>query len=123
MEENFKNDVIEKRRHHRVSVDTPLQYRNLRNAAMLPAGSVARNISEGGICFNTSEFMSLACRLIVEITLPTIPNPVRAISKVAWIRKLPKSDQYELGNQFLEMTKEDRMKIMDFVKNTLGQNP
>jgi len=59
---------------------------------------------------------------VVEINLPTIPKPIKAISKVAWIRKLPSSDQYELGNQFLEMSREDKVQINNFVNNILNTN-
>jgi len=119
--ENY-NSMAEKRRFQRIGVSLPLQYRDLRKAAELPKGSLLRNISEGGICFSSKEFMSLACRLILNINLPNNPKPVKAISKVAWIRRLPMSDQYELGNQFLEITREDRAQITNFVQGALPQS-
>lgn len=108
--------VEDRRRYPRIVTSLPLQYRNLRKSSEIPAGSVIRNISEGGIAFKSSEFISLACRLVVEISLPASEKPVKAISKVAWIKKLPVGDQYELGNQFLDMTKEDKDAIAGFVK-------
>jgi Tfp pilus assembly protein PilZ len=86
----------------------------------LPTGSIARNLSGGGVCFQTSKFVSLASRLVVEISIPTSMKPIRAISKVAWIRRMPASDQYELGNQFLEITKEDKNNILNFVNQSLS---
>lgn len=125
MENNM--DVIvnaeDKRRYKRVGSLAPVQYKNLRSPADIPAGSVARNLSEGGVCFQTSKFISLACRLVVEISVPTSAKPIKAISKVAWIRKVPSSDQYELGNQFLEITKEDRMHILNFVNHNMSIAP
>lgn len=85
----------------------------------MPAGSLSRNLSEGGVCFQTSKFISLACRLVLEINIPNSPRPIKAISKVAWIRKVPSSDQYELGNQFLEITKEDKTHIINFVNEAV----
>ena len=85
-------------------------------------GSLTKDIGEGGIRFKTNEFISLACRLVVEITLPTIAKPIKAISKVAWIRKLSSGDQYELGNQFLEISKEDRAIITDYVNRLSSTN-
>lgn len=116
--ENALN-IEEKRRFNRADANLALQYRNLRKSNDPLALSVSRNISEGGVCFTSSEFISLACRLVVEISLPNAPKPVKAISKVAWIRKLPAGDQYQLGNQFLEMTKEDKAHIMNFVSRAL----
>lgn len=113
------NTVQEKRRFKRVGASLSVEYRDLKKATELPKGSLSRNISEGGVCFKSREFMSLACRLVVNINLPSSPKPIKAISKVAWIRRLPSSDQYELGNQFLEIAKEDKAQIIDFVNRTL----
>ena len=108
------NNFTERRRSPRIDSNLPVRYRNLRTAT-IPLGSLTKDISEGGIRFKTNEFISLACRLVVEITLPTVPRPIKAISKVAWIKKTSSSDQYELGNQFLEISKEDKAVINDYV--------
>jgi len=108
------DNVIEKRRFQRMDSSLPLRYKNIRTATV-PMGSLTKDISEGGVSFKTNEFISLACRLVVEVTLPTVQRPIKAISKVAWIRKLSSGEQYELGNQFLEISKEDRSLITDYV--------
>ena len=114
------NQARENRRFKRVGASLGLQYRDLRKSAEIPKGSLLKNISEGGVCFSSSEFMSLACRLVINITLPNNPKPIKAISKVAWIRRLPAGDQYELGNQFLEIAKDDKAQIVDFVNSATG---
>ncbi len=115
--ENEPN-VEDKRRYKRVESALPVQFRNLRKAADPVNGALSHNLSEGGVCFMSNEFISLACRLVVEITLPTLPKPIKAISKIAWIKKIPTNNQYMLGNQFLEMTKEDKAHVMNFVNNS-----
>lgn len=112
--ETRTDDIVEKRRFQRMDSNLPLKYKNLKTATV-PMGSITRDISEGGMRFKTNEFISLACRLVVEITLPMAPKPIKVISKVAWIRKLSSGEQYELGNQFLEISKEDRTLITDYV--------
>ena len=119
--ENF-NSAEDKRRFKRVGANLALEYRNLRKSAELPKGSLLKNISEGGVCFSSKEFMSLACRLVLNISLPNSDKPVKAISKVAWIRRVPSSNQYEMGNQFLEIAKEDKAQISNFVRNVLDTN-
>ena len=57
----------------------------------------------------------MACRLLLELDLPMFAKPVKAISKVAWIRKSPSGDDYEVGNQFLEMSKKDRELVSEYV--------
>lgn len=114
MMETRTDGLVEKRRFQRIDSSLPLRYKNIKTATV-PMGSLTKDISEGGIRFKTNEFISLACRLVVEITLPTVQRPIKAISKVAWIRKLSSGEQYELGNQFLEISKEDKGFITDYV--------
>lgn len=117
--ETYTN-VEDKRRFKRIDANLPLQYKNLRKIGESPTGSSAKNLSEGGVCFKSSEFISLACRMVVEITVPTSEKPVKAITKVAWIRRIPNTEQYELGNQFLDMTKEDKVHVSNFVKQAMS---
>ena len=112
--ETQTDNIIERRRFQRVDSDLPLRYKNIKTATV-PMGSITKDIGEGGIRFKTNEFISLACRLVVEVTLPTVPRPIKAISKVAWIRKLSSGEQYELGSQFLEISKDDRSVITDYM--------
>lgn len=121
METQFDN-ITERRRFQRMESNLPVKYRNLKMAAA-PTGSLTKDIGEGGIRFKTTEFISLACRLVVEITIPTVQRPIKAISKVAWIKRSPTNDQYELGNQFLEISKEDRAAITDYVNRLSNINP
>ena len=121
MMETQTDNLIEKRRFQRIDSNLPLKYKNIKTATV-PMGSFTKDIGEGGIRFKTNEFISLACRLVVEITLPTAQRPVKVISKVAWIRKLSSGDQYELGNQFLEISKEDKGLITDYVSRLNGAN-
>lgn len=120
--ETQTGNIVEKRRFQRMNSNLPLRYRNIKTGTV-PMGSLTKDISEGGIRFKTNEFISLACRLVVEITLPTVQKPIKAISKVAWIRRLSSGEQYELGNQFLEISKEDRSFITDYVGRLNSTNP
>lgn len=115
-------NLIEKRRFPRVKINIPVQYKNLKKSGDTSTGTISRNLSEAGVCFKTGEFISLACRLVVELTVPNSPKPIKAISKIAWIKKLPVGEQYEMGNQFLEMSKEDKALIVNFVNNSLNSS-
>jgi len=117
MLDSFDGD---KRRHPRVDVRFPLQYKELHGTAKSIKGTITKNLSEGGVRFHTDNFISLACRLVVEVRLPSASKPIRAISKVAWIKKLPMGENYEVGNQFLDMTKEDKVIVSDYVKEIVS---
>ena len=113
-----ESGLEDNRRYKRVESVLPVQFRNLRKVTDSASGTTSHNLSEGGVCFMTKEFISLACRLVVEINLPELSKPIKAISKIAWIKKIPANGQYMLGNQFLEMTKEDKAHVMNFVNNS-----
>ena len=106
----------EKRRFPRIPSRFPLKYKDMRKKDEEFRGTVSKNLSEGGVRFRSDRFISLACRLVVELNLPELTKPIRAVSKITWIKKLPAGDDYEVGNQFLEISKEDKGFIRNFVK-------
>lgn len=109
-------DYSEKRKNERVKTHIPVRYRKLRDGAgATGSGSLTRNLSTGGVHFRTNEFISMACRLILELDIPMINKPVKAISKIAWTKKTGSGDNYEVGNQFLEMSKKDKEIISEYV--------
>ena len=109
-------DRTERRKQARIEAHVPVRYHKLRDGAGdKEASSITRNISKNGLRFRTTEFVSMACRLIVELDIPMIPKPVKAISRVAWIRKAPSGDDYEIGNQFLEMSKQDKEVVSQYM--------
>jgi len=110
-------DFGEKRKYKRVDMNIPLQYRQLHGDKKI-TGTLTRNLSEGGVKFKTDQFVSLACRMIIEVVLPEEIKPIKAIAKVAWIKKLPAGDNYEIGNQFLDITREDKHLISSYIKRT-----
>ena len=107
----------EKRRFPRIATHIPVKYRKLGDSEGVMRGSTTtKNLSEGGVRFKAPEFISRACRLILEMDMPMFTNPVKAISKVAWIRKTSSGNDYEIGNQFLEISKSDRELVSEYIK-------
>ena len=105
----------EQRRFPRVDSRFPLKYKDLKESGRDFRGTISKNLSEGGVRFRIDRFISLACRLVVELNVPALEKPIRAISKVAWIKKLPAGDDYEVGNQFLEISREDKGIIRNLI--------
>lgn len=113
----------EKRRFARAITHVPVKYRKIGQPGQMKKGhTVTRNISEGGTYFYTSEFISRACRLLLEFDMPMFTRPVKAISKVAWIKKGPGEEQYKIGNQFLEISKQDQKLISEYVNSLTHYN-
>lgn len=101
----------EKRKFPRFRMSVPVEYRMLRGSPEAKKGSVISDISAGGVRFITDEFLAFTARMVLDITLPIPERPVSAVSKVAWIKKLPIGEKYEIGNQFLEMSKDDKDRL------------
>jgi len=97
----------EKRKHARLELHVPLSYRTLGAKGVRASKVLTKDISEGGVRFLTDRFVSLASRLVVEIILPASNFPVKSIIKVSWIKKVLESENFEIGAQFLDMSKED----------------
>ena len=115
------NEEPDRRRSARVKSTFALQYRKLKEFSEGTIGAITHDVSEGGTMFISNEFLPLATRMVVELFLPAQPRPIRAISKVAWIRKAPSGNQYEVGNQFLDVGKDDRNQLAEYVKRLLQE--
>jgi c-di-GMP-binding flagellar brake protein YcgR len=105
----------ERRRFKRVEEHIPVHFRDMRVGVKMTDNSLTKNLSEGGAKFHSYNFLPLSSLLMVEVTLPSTPKPVKAISSVAWIRKLPSVDEYELGVHFIHMTREDKATVSDYI--------
>jgi len=108
----------ERRRFPRKELRIPVQYKNLKRLSETSRGALIKDISSGGIRFVGNDFISLSNRLVLVIALPTPFRSIKAISKVAWIRKVPMGDQYEIGNQFLNLSEEDKKHLKNCLERT-----
>jgi len=116
-------DHSDHRKHLRVTTHIPVKYRKLKDSIDVErTGTITRNLSEGGVYFKADEFISMACRLILELDMPMFTKPVKAIAKVAWIKKSRSGDDYEIGNQFLEISKQDKELVSEYVNSLSHYN-
>jgi len=106
----------ERRKHNRKGLRTSIQYKSLKALSESSIGALIKDVSEGGVRFIGNEFISLSDRLVVTIMLPTPFRSIKAIAKVAWIKKVPMGEQYEIGNQFLNLTDEDKKQLRNCVE-------
>ena len=109
----------ERRRYQRVPVRVSVQYKDIKSMDVPFTGALTKDVGEGGIRFVGNEFLSLAHRLVLNIALPDPGKSVKIISKVAWIRKVPMGDQYEIGSQFLSMSEEDKRELKEYLEKSM----
>tara|TARA_B100000315_G_scaffold247347_1_gene275917 strand:- start:189 stop:614 length:426 start_codon:yes stop_codon:yes gene_type:complete len=107
---------VEKRRFPRLAAHIAVQYRNLLRPSEPYKGSLTFNLSAGGLAVKAPDFFSLKSRLLVQVNLPGIANPVRSIGQVVWIRKEEFGETYDLGIHLVEMEPRTRGMLADFVE-------
>ncbi|MDD5438795.1 MAG: PilZ domain-containing protein [Candidatus Omnitrophica bacterium] len=98
---------IEKRKFPRLDVKIPLRYKDFSGAAQPELESFSKNLSQGGISFNTHRFVPLSSHLVLDMNVPAFADPIRAITKITWIRKLAAANRYVVGGQFVEIKRND----------------
>ena len=107
--------MTEKRQSPRVKASIPVRYKLLRQGVEdMGTGSIC-DISEGGFRFTANNFLSTAGRLIVELDIPEVAEPIKAVSQVAWIQQAKGNGQCHVGSRFMEITEKDRELITRYV--------
>lgn len=89
-----------RRQHPRFAFDKPVQYRT--NDAVDPMGSLARDISLGGIQMTVNEFMALGTVLELGLTFPNSIAQANVRGKVVWIRENAFSERFDIGLEFIQ---------------------
>ncbi len=107
----------EKRKTPRFNLEVPVEYKQLRGSPELRKGSLTKDLCMGGTRFITDEFLPYTARLVLDITLPLPQRSISAVAKISWIKRLPAGDRYEVGNQFLEISKEDKNRLSAYLDN------
>ncbi len=108
----------ERRKYPRKTLRFPVQYKSLKSLSDVSRGALSKDICEGGVRFITNEFITLSNRLVLTIMLPSPFRSIKAIAKVAWIRKVPMGDQYEIGNQILNLSEDDKKYLHKCIEST-----
>ena len=106
----------ERRRLPRLNYTEPIQSRNLLKSNEVYSGSLARDLSAGGLRIRSSVPLAKENRLLVLLSLPDSRRVIRAVSRVAWHAQRPFGSGYESGLQFIEIASEDRDSIAGYVE-------
>ena len=97
----------EKRRFSRIIFKQPVQFQ-LKDPIQL-GGSLSFDLSEGGVRIRLNDFIPLAAELTIQIQL-TIEQTVDCVGRVVWVRKVPFSDSYHAGLEFIATESLGRVK-------------
>jgi hypothetical protein len=66
-----------------------------------PTGSLAANISLGGLKLSVAEFVPVGTVLKMQINFSNPPRTVVANGKVVWVKEVGYGERYEIGLEFL----------------------
>ena len=124
----MKNYEPERREFVRVTADIIVRYKFLSTDPFRKFEEIyegkTNNISGGGLLLvgKIPDFKMITELLMqrivvgVNIILPSNPEPIKALSRVAWIEAIDESSQEcAMGLKFKEITKEHQDKIFQFI--------
>jgi len=106
----------DRRKYVRVNLPIALQYKNAKDGLDPFKNCVIKDIGEGGLRFTTDGFVPLACHMVVKIDINQAEEPIRAILKVKWIKKLADGVSFEIGNEFSNISSGAKAVLSDFLK-------
>ena len=97
----FDEDLkIEKRQRSRISFRESVQY--IMEETQEYGGSVAHDLSDGGLRLQLNDFVPINTRIVIDIPISDA-NGTKVITlngRVAWVRRVRYSDQYQVGLEF-----------------------
>jgi len=115
--------LYERRKHQRVDASVTLRLKKLYGETYIDENAITKDLSVDGVRFESGYPISLNSRLLLEINLPDIKGVLRALSKVIWVRKLKTGDNFEFGNEFISIKKEDAAIISDYTEKLSLSTP
>ena len=106
----------EKRRFRRIDLHTRLRYQ-IRGDSVYD-NTISDNISEGGVAFTVSRFISPSTNIMLELDL--LCRTLYPIGKVSWCQPLPHSEKNRLGVEFIEFNPIEKSFLADYINIKTG---
>ncbi|MFC1804757.1 PilZ domain-containing protein [Candidatus Omnitrophota bacterium] len=101
----------EKRLSPRINLQAPLRFQ-VRGASRAKS-VVSADVSEGGVGFVSDGFIAPETPLMLQVSVASrVLNPV---GKVAWSERIPHSDRYRLGVEFIEIEQVEKRYLTDYI--------
>jgi len=94
---------MEKRRHSRTPAKLSVKYRLLRDGPPKLQYAQSVDMSEEGMSFRSSEFISHHSPVLVEFTPPEMQRPISFVSEVVHAREHAEGNHFIIGIEFEHM--------------------
>jgi len=112
--------MIERRRYLRIPDQAEISYRILPN----PKTSMffTKNISQGGIRFFVGAIVPQNSLMEIRLTLKDIPFSFKTVVKTKWVKKETYGDRYEVGVEFVNISKEAVGHLIRYIQNVIDKS-
>ena len=109
----------ERRNNKRVTFKEPVRYELLNPASF--KGTVAYDLSKGGLRIRLPEFLPINTELTLNIQLASGEN-AECMGRIAWVSQIPYMDQYQAGVEFHhpEIMDESNSRIQEYIQKSLS---
>lgn len=107
--------IIERRRHKRVRLNDPIQYQFKETSRF--GGCIVRDLSEGGMRVNFEDFLPLHAEMVLQVKLQNIPKVVDLTGQVVWSQRIPFSERYQIGLQFVSVDPGCQELLRSYIKS------
>ncbi len=113
-----KQPFKERRKYVRLEASVEVQYTVIGKPGTIEVFS--KNISAGGLCITTKEEIISDTPLQIQIKIPDLKDPIRALARVVWQKKRegtaegPKA-YYDTGIEFTGISDFDRFNINRYI--------
>lgn len=117
-----EKNIRERRKYVRLQASVEVKYEIIGKPGEIKVFS--KDISAGGLCIVTKENLSPDTPLQLEIVFPDLKDPIRALARVIWQRRVnPQEGQaqayFETGIEFTGISDFDRFNINRYIKERI----
>ena len=111
--------MTDKRKFNRILESAEITYRSL--SKVKTKGTLSKDISKGGLKFIVREFIPKDSMLKIKINLKKIPLSFETTGKVKWIRRIPNSERFDIGVEFVEIARSVLIHLEQYIQ-TIQRN-
>ncbi|MFH1045655.1 MAG: PilZ domain-containing protein [Candidatus Omnitrophota bacterium] len=117
-----KKDFQERRKYVRLKTSVEVKYTIIGNPGEV--GAFSKDLSAGGLCVGLSEELVSDTPLQLEIVVPDMKDPIRALGRVVWQKKGKDSDSasaFDTGIEFTGISDFDRFNLNRYVSERIDK--
>jgi hypothetical protein len=109
--------AVEQRRFPRVVFRRPVRFRPEED--LLYASCPAKDISQGGLRFNSGSFIPVGGQVKLQIKLGQEELVLEAVGRVVWVKYLPSVEMYQMAVEFAGDSSYAQWNIARYVFNAI----